>query len=421
MKKFFLVFFLILLFFPFISAVELNMKDSFQQGETMIAKVSGNFVTQITQDNVFFYKGHVRIPVDWGMAKINDDYYIYALLEGKTQDNYSISIENVQYMKGSQIISDNIIKNFTITNSTADFSLKPGVITTSSDFSLQVQNLQDKQITINAKTPTTNNSERDIFVSSANSHQDSIIVKSGEIKNINFILGSGQSSLQMVELSSGNFTYEIPVYITTSSTESKPLLFRIEPTEIISSIPTNSVTKRTLYIYNTGSSEITNVSLSLSDAIKPFVNLSKNTIDKIAANSNAQIDLSFFSSGEINADGTLKAMENGVIAYSQISLKFLNNYVQPNQTQSYTEKTCAESQGVICNQDEKCDKETIYARDNVCCLGTCQTTSSNPWTGRIIAIVILAVIATALVWFYKKKYKKAKNKVDLLKIAKGKN
>ena len=421
MKKFFLFIFIILLIFPLISAVELNMKDSFQQGETMIAKVSGNFVTQITKDNIFFYKGHVRIPMDWGMAKVNDDYYIYASLEGKTQDNYSISIENVQYMVGSQISKENIVKNFTITNSTAYFSVKPGVITTSSDFSLQVQNLQDAQIAINVNTPVTNGSERDIFISSSNSHSDSIIVKSGEIKLMNFILGNGESSLQMVELSYENFTYEIPVFITTSSTESKVLFFRLEPTEIISSISTNSTTKKTVYIYNTGTSDITNISLSLSDSITPFVNLSQNKIDKIAANNNAQIDLSFFSLVETDADGTLMVIENGIPIYSQISIKFLNNYIPPNQIQPYTEKTCAEIPGVVCNQDETCDQQTIYAKDNVCCPGVCQSTTSNPWTGRIIAIVILLAIVGGLIWFYKKKYKKAKNKVDLLKIANKKN
>ena len=41
-------------------------------------------------------------------------------------------------------------------------------------------------------------------------------------------------------------------------------------------------------------------------------------------------------------------------------------------------------------------------------------------TGKIIGIVILILIIGVGIWFYKKKYKKAKKPANLLKIAKGK-
>ncbi len=85
MKKFFLFLFLILLIFPLISAVEFTLDSSYMQGETIITKISGNFLTPLTKDNVFFYKEHVRIPVDYGIEKINKEYYLYASLSGKTE------------------------------------------------------------------------------------------------------------------------------------------------------------------------------------------------------------------------------------------------------------------------------------------------------------------------------------------------
>jgi hypothetical protein len=421
MKRFSLIFLLIFLLLPLVFAVEFNLKESFSQGETIITKVSGNFLSQITRENVFFYREHVRVPIDYGSAKIDDDYYIYAILTGKSPGNYSISLENVKYMKGSEVVEGDIVKNFTITNSTADFSLKPGVVIATDDFFVEVQNLLDEQITIDVKTQTSNSSARDIFVftEETNAKEAEISVKSGEIKRIYFKLGSGAQSFQDIEFSSGNFSYELPVYISESLGE-KEAEFKLEPSELILSIPTNSVTKRTIYLYNTGSREIENISLSLSDELSPFVSLSQESINKLEANSNVPIELSLFSPGETEVSGNLKVnLNREIMLYSQISLKFLNNYTPTNESQSSV-KTCAELGGKICTSNEKCSQQTIYAKDNVCCPGTCESTEKRSPAGVIIAIVILVVIAGGLFWFYKKKYKKAKRPVDLLKIAKSK-
>ncbi len=413
---------LIFLLFPLISAVEFNLNNNFSQGETIITKLSGNFLTSVTKDNVFFYQGHVKIPVDYGITKINNDYYLYASLSGKQQGNYSISIENVKYMKGTEVISDNIVRNFTITNSTADFSLKPGVVVSSEDFFLELQNLQDRGITIDVKTQTTNNSERSVLISTpeATAKTASVSLVSGEVGKIYFKLGDGLPTFQIIEFKSGNLTYEVPVYIFTSSA-TQEAAYRLEPSQLIDSIPTNSVTKRIIFLYNTGNSEIKNISLSLSDSISPFVNLSQYSIQSLTSKSNIPIELSFFSPGELEVSGTLKANINGeIMLYSQISLKFLNNYVPSNETQQSSEKTCAELQGRICSSEQTCDKKTVYAKDNVCCLGNCKSPRGKSSAGIIIAIIILLVIVVVGFWFYKKKFKKAKKPFDLLKIAKGK-
>lgn len=426
MKRLFLIAFLIFLFFPLISAVEFNLKENFQQGETIIAKVSGNFITPITKDNVFFYKQHVRIPVDYGIGKVNKEYYIYASLSGKTPGNYSISIENVKYMKGAEVVEDKIVRNFSIINETADFSLKPGVIVSSGEFFLEVQNLRDRQITIEVKTQTPNISERDISVLTQQTTAKAVSVSlvSGEVKKIYFKAGNGLPTFQTVELKSGNLTYEVPVYIFSTS-EFQEALYRLEPSQLISSLPTNSVTKKIIFLYNTGDREIKNISLSLSDEIKPFVNLSQDYIESLTSKNNIPIELSFFSPGETEVSGTLKANLNGeFMLYSQISLKFLNNYIPVNETQSSVKdcsvKTCAELNGRICSQGQVCDKEICYAKDNVCCLGNCKSAEKKSSAGTIIAILIFVVLIAVGIWFYRKKFRKAKKSVDLLKIAKGK-
>lgn len=419
---------LVLLIFPLVSAVEVDMKDNYQQGETMLVKVSGNFVTQITNDNVFFYSGHDRIPVDWGMAEINSDYYIYASLVGKSPGNYSISIEGVKYMKGNEVLSDNIVRNFTITNSTADFSLKPGVVASSGDFSLEVQNLIDNQISVTVTTQTANDSERDVSVlnQGVSEKTASFPLNSGQIQKIDFAVGEGSPTFQTVTLSSSNLTYNIPVYIFSPY---NPITspYEIVPSQLISSVPTNTLSNQTIYIYNTGTSEVKNISLYLSDSISPFVNLSQNYIDNLAPSTNVPIELSFLSASEQEVSGTLTADINGqAFLYLPITLKFLNGYIPVNQTPQNSQQTCAELNGKVYDSTvQNCD-QPIRSADSTgnswCCLGTLTpiNNSSGSSSGTLIAIIILAAIVLFGVWFYFAKFRKTKKPVDLLKIARGK-
>lgn len=455
-KEIIILLFSFLFFLPLISAVEFDMNSNFKQGETILAHVSGNFLTSITKDNIFFYKtGHIPVPMEYDIANINGDYYIYAMTTGKNPENdYSISIQNVKYMNGAQVAGDNIIQNFSITNSTADFSVNPGFVVTSNNFSLQVQNLLNNQITINVQTET-NPSGREIFVEGSN--QDSIIVKSGEIKTINFQLGNGESTFQIITLStqssnsgssnstqpfcffwenctqlnntsnttsiaSEGISYEIPVYVYTSTTGVQGGNFYFSPSNMITSLPTNITTNEIFYLYNDRDTEIDNIALSLDNSLSPFVNLSETEINNISAHSNVPIELSFFSSSETNIAGNLKAITNDSNAYFLVSINFVNNATISNTTasnESIYAKTCAELNGTICTQNEQCSEQPVYASDNVCCLGTCNAAKTGS-SGTIIAIIIIALIIIFLFWFYFKKYKKAKKPVDLLKVAKGK-
>ena len=113
----------LILILPIISAVEIDMKSEFSQGETLMAKISGNFLEPIQEENIFFYRGHVRIPLEYDMAKIDDKYYVYAQLGDKGPNNYSLRIENTRYMQGVNMVEEDIIKNFVITDDLTDFKL----------------------------------------------------------------------------------------------------------------------------------------------------------------------------------------------------------------------------------------------------------------------------------------------------------
>src|SRR3990167_2662125 len=101
MKKTLLILlFLSLIIIPTLSAVELKFtknSSEFKQGETLISYFSGNFLDQIISENVLFYEDHTRVPFDFSISKINNDFYIYTLLQDKEFGNYSIHIEGVRY------------------------------------------------------------------------------------------------------------------------------------------------------------------------------------------------------------------------------------------------------------------------------------------------------------------------------------
>jgi hypothetical protein len=423
MKNFSIILFLFL-FLPFVSAVQLSINQNFSQGETIIAKISGNFISPITNDNIFFCSGYIcnenfRIPMEYEVLKLGDDYYLYAITTGKSAGNYSLSIQNVQYMRGSQVANDTIAANFSITNSTADFSVNPGFVYSSGDFYLQVQNLQNNDLTITVNTATNDSSARQILISPSSTYSP-ISLSSGEIKKINFAVGAGSPSLRMVELKSNNFTYEIPVYLFSSSSSTNGNVtesFEIDPQSLTISVPTNATTTKTIYLYNLGDTELDNVSLSLPDSLNSSMNLSQYYIQNLSSKSGIPIDLSFFSTIQKTVTGSLVATSGEKTISSSIFLTFVNNYTVSNQ--SILTQTCAELNGTVCNSTQQCDREPIYATDNVCCLGTCNDIPANN-SGTIIGIVIVVVILAAVIFFYIR-YKKAKKPVNLLEISKGKN
>lgn len=423
MKKI-LIIFLVLLLLPIISAIEFNMNDNFSQGETLIAKVSGNFFEPISNDNIVFYRGHVRTSIIPFVTKINNKYYIYAQLIDKKPNNYSLVIENAKYYQGSRIIEEDITKNFSINENIADFSIDKGFVITDKDFFIEVKNLQDYEITINIGAVNSNKSEG-FFASlfggkKISGNSNSITLDSGESKKINFKIKDFNQS-NIIKLSTGNLKYEIPVYVFLKGQKEKQKNFRFEPSEINFSMVINSNKTGIIYLRNIGEAEIENISLRISDSLLPYISLSINKIDKLDKNSSKKIEFNISSDIEeklIEGQITAKTSDKELYAYASVFLNFLRDYLPPKSEENFSvSQTCSELNGTICNSNQKCSKETEYADDGVCCLGTCQSEKKSS-TGEIIGWLLLVVIVGFVIWFYLKKYKKVESVNDLMKILK---
>ena len=198
------------------SAVQVDMKTEFAQGETLMAKISGNFLEQVEKENILFYREHVRIPLEYDLSKIDDEYYIYAQLGDKLPNNYSLRIENTRYMQGVNIVDEDIIKEFIITEDVADFKVNPGFLITDNPFTIGVQNLRDFKIQIDInenKTVTGESLFESLF--SLGTFEPDVELFSVEIKDLKFDLAD-ETSFSFIELKTENITYEIPIYLFVS-------------------------------------------------------------------------------------------------------------------------------------------------------------------------------------------------------------
>jgi len=413
MKRLFVI--LVFLFlFPVLSAVEIDMKTDFSQGETLMAKVSGNFFEAISEEDIFFFRGHVKTSIVPSVTKIDDDFYIYAQLFGKAPNNYSIVIEDAKYFQFNKIIEKDLVKNFSINENFADFSVDKGFVVTDESFSLNVKNLIDGKITINIGV-------NDSSLVGISPKKNSATLKVGETIKIDFEVENNKgSSLNIIKLSTENLEYQIPVYLFSTlekeDKEKKRLTFEQSVIEL--TIATDSEAEGIIYLKNTGDAVLENISLILSDSLIPYVSLSLYEIDEIEGNSSKKIYVSFFSDDEEREiEGQITAISEEFFAYTSVFLNFLPDYIplDGEENEIRTFQSCDELGGIICTENQECFGESGYATDGICCLGSCNETQKSS-TGKIIGWAIIFVIIIVLIMFYLKKYKGAGRVVDLLKI-----
>ena len=397
-----------ILVIPLISAIEFEIKPVYDQGETLSSKFSGNFINPILPENIYFYRGHVRVPILYDIIKINDEYYIYALLS-ETQlvpnANYSIIIKDVRYYKGSQIIKDEIQRNFTISEKLADFSLNPGFIVTNKDFFVKVQNLQETKINIDISSKTILGAD-DLLIYQydlTTNENKSIILNSGEIRKIDFSINDiKQTTFKTIFLDSLSTHYEIPVYIFRNKTDeiiTASSKFRFNPVEMnFSSVLKDKQTKY-IYLYNTGQTKLENIKLEVSEKLSPYIKLSAYEIDELEEGSEIKIEMYSESKKEVLADGYISAKTENNSITLPILINFKKDYVPTNDSNGGFDNGSGNVNPPIRNQTDGGDGNNFL---------------TSFLSGKVIGWSIIIILVLLLIWFYFKKYRKAEKKIDLV-------
>lgn len=385
-----------------VSAVQINMNSNFSQGETLIAQVSGNFINGLQQQNVLLYNGHVRVSFIPYIQEFGSQYYIYGQLAGKPAGNYSLVLTGISYLQAGQVNNSDVTQNFTITNSSADFSVNPGFVETENNFSVSIENLAANSISVS------------YFLENSLQNQSSIIqLNSGQTNSVSFsVNSSGQDQLLYAVLETNNTEYEIPVYVP--ATQSQSFGIKIQPSAVNVPITVNSGTTGYIYVYNLGQS-LTNVSLSESPTLLNYVLIPNGTLI-IQGNSSIQIQVNITSGNETGVvKGQVTASSPNSTSSMSIVLNISDSYIPPSSNSFSPFQTCSELQGQLCSANQTCSGQTQAAEDGLCCIGTCQQQGNS--SGTILIWVIVAIVILLIVLLLIKRYRKAKRPLNLLSIA----
>ncbi len=215
MKKVLGIFLICAIIFPLISAADIGINSEYKTGETIIVPIEGNFITALTKNNIYFYRGNVQTSFDYSLGRIGDRYYVYAQTE-KNPNDYSIQIKNARYVENGRVVEETIMKEFRITAERAGFSVNPGIIISNDDFYLDIKNFNSEKISVNLASITTyGNSQGEFeFAASGQSPETSFEVMPGSRRRINILTGElGGTTIRNIRISSENFGYEVPAYV----------------------------------------------------------------------------------------------------------------------------------------------------------------------------------------------------------------
>jgi len=414
----------LLLIIPLVSAVDVDIKDSLNKGETLLAKISGNFVEPIQKNDVLLYRGHERIPFDFEMTKIYEDYYIYSQLNEKTPGNYSIILENMIYYDFGEIVEEDIEENFSISSELADFTIEPGFIITKDDFYITVRNLRNSEINIYTEWGESEEESGGFFDAligdDSTGNSSEISIGASEKEEILFEIEDTENTiLTSIIIKTDNLIYEIPVLIEEENVQKEESM-RLLPRELEVTISSDSETTRKVILQNTGEVPLSNISIELSEDLEPYISLSQEDITNLEENSTEEIKLNISTNGtSAFIEGQIIANTGFLYSYSHVILNFTESFIpSENGNESEEEtifKTCEEIEGVICEDGFKCSGETKTTKDGICCLETCEEVEKSN-VGKIIGWLMIVVVVGFISWFLLKRYKGTKRPLDLFKI-----
>jgi len=378
MKKVGIVLLLVLISLTFVSAIETSLKQEYRTGETLIASFSG--FSSMESENILFYSGRAFTPLVYGLAKIQDRYYLYAQLPFE-EKNLTLKILQAKFLEQGQEVSRDLEYNFLVSGNISDFSVNPGFIITNKEFQITIRNY-DRQSEISTS-----------FQGIVSSY--SLII--GEEKTLTFPI-SGNTSFQFLTISSQDLTYGVPVQIFKNQSIEKPKLFKFTKSFIELTTLKDSPMHYGVYLMNAGDEDLHDIEISLSsDAIE----FSPRRIDLLHSGEVTEINLTI--NLEESKNITVWATSENKTIETFLFIQVTDNRTEFQQIVNDTPyvyqqtESCSSLNGRICLSTESCSLPEKITIDGLCCLGYCQVASSGSSTWLYIIIIIIAL---ALIGFF---------------------
>ncbi len=384
-----------LLFFCFSSVLALSttMKETYQPGETLISKISGNLPEGVKPTQITILRGHVKVPFDYELQNIDGEYYIWALVPLNTSGIYTLLIQDVVTTVNGQRTTQQYYQNFSINGTTVPYAVKPGTIITSSDFELLVTSYIDENIAIPLDFPTVGEA---ILRPGTNTLKFSIAD----------VVGTHVIPLQVG-------TYKVVAYITGNATVIQKRYIRTEPSYIEETLwkggkeVTYSVT-----LYNTGTETYRNIAVEYD---KDVLRVKPDTFKELKANKSISFNVSIIGTQKDISEIVIVRLSENTSMEIPLDIRFRSNEsVSSNVTTNTTsnEYYCVELGGAVCLGETSCDGSIRQTRDGECCIGACIAfkEKSNAWIGYLIAGLL--ILAGTYVYY---RYHRAKEQGDVFK------
>lgn len=378
---------LIMILIPSVIAIDVNIKSSYSPGETIISEITGVLTDPIAEGDIIFQRdGHVQVPLEYGLEKINSKYYIWAIAP-MTENNYTLLIKKVHTLLNGVANITEYKKEFAVKGKIVDYSVSPGAIFTTKDFYVSY--------TLNKDTPL------DVAVNLNDTR--SITLQPGKNKVLFSIESIKRSNLNYLQIG----MYQIPVYIKVNDT--MPVT-NIDMTFSPRLIGVSFLERREakVGIVNLGSENLRNINLEYDSNI---LSIDPSSGINISSGETVYVTIKL-KEGIKNISTDVFARATGISAVLSIDASV--NASNPSEIKK-AGYYCSELQGKVCTTNQFCAGDLSNSLDGSCCVGDCvekKNTSSGGygWIGWILLIGI--IIVAYFIW---RKYSKIKSEKEPVK------
>jgi len=379
---------LFLFLIPSVFAIEINLKENYHPGETLIVEITGNFLDNLKAEDMLFYSGRLYTPLIYDLGKVKDKYYLYALLPDK-QRNYTLIIKNAHYTEAGQEKIEDLEFDFSVSGNLSLFTVNPGFIITDRDFNIKVNAIKTISLTTE-------------FLSASSEIEIPIEMT----KTIKFsISGINKFTVTFLSLKAENTEYKIPIVIFPTETSEISLSnnLRFSTNNFNFTVLEKEDFEFPITLINTGQKNITDISINTSiDIIK----IKPENIPVLEGGNSTEVIVTINSGKEESINAVITAFSGNLSSEIFLSITTTKNKEEfqefIEEAEILEQNSCSDLQGYFCEDDEECTRNTSLAIDGLCCTGECKKTSTAG-TGKIIALTVIIIFLAIIVFFVFKK------------------
>jgi hypothetical protein len=394
-------------------------QSTIQPQETLIGTIStqGEFLEDITKDDITFYEGRKEVMFDYDLYHFNGTYYFFVIFN--KEGDFTIKIKEILFNLagevGSKKIEQTISSRYSnIDNQTGEktnlLSIKPGIV-----YSLDNS----------ASLSFFNRGENDLSVKIG---ETTLSIAAFQAKTVQLNL-----VYPLTYVSASTYkTFSIPViYLGAKIEGTQPenetnitevpdseLLLELEAIDVIA--PINETISKKIEFANTGDNEIVNITIQNNISM-----LSLDVPKTISAQDSAVLSFSVLSSkkGFVN-DSILLTYSEGGFNY-ELEIPVTIYILKENSSDVPVvpdDVSCEEFGGELC--EGYCNGDEKITTDGYCCTGECvpfdqpvvvDDKKTSAWVYGLLIFLILGLIG----YFIYKKYKKVEPEGPEQKIEKS--